>query len=278
MPGTPSPVGVGPNGLPPFWNAVLAAIQQEQQATNGLQAGSYQTNLVDANGNTQVVIGQLNQTVTIGAAFQQPGVQVGTALPVAGQPNVGIAWQQGLITTTITLTKGSASATVGTNSVGNGMVIGAATVADPTTGVQTPAITPGTIVQSGGGTTSITLSQVAAESGSGLYCAACFWRSLPSLGWQTPTFSGAWSGTAQYLKDPLGVVHLRGQANNGTSATTAFTLAAGFRPGITDYYPCLQQAGAAGSYVLISTAGVVTPTYSSGTGVYLNGISFLAEN
>lgn len=179
MPGTPQPVGRGPSNLPPFWNAVMQAITQQQQATNALAAGAQQTILVDQWGNAQVILGQLNQTVTIGASYQQAGVIVTTALPTTGHPIVGVAWQQNLITTTVTLTKGSTAATVGTNTIANGMVIGAATVV--VAGVKTATITPGTTVTAGGGTTSLTLSEPAAESGSGLYCAACNFRSLEQI-------------------------------------------------------------------------------------------------
>lgn len=179
MPGTPAPVGER-GVLGPWWNAIMSAIQTLQGQVAALQAGAQQTNVVDQYGNVIVIVGQLNQIVTIGAAFQQPGVQVGTALPAGGQPNAGLAAQVGLIITTATLTKGSTSAAVGTSSLSNGMVIGAADVSDPSTGLATPAITPGTTISAGGGTTSLTLSQAAAESGTTLYCAACFWRSLQS--------------------------------------------------------------------------------------------------
>lgn len=180
MPKTPTPVGRrGPFGA--HWNAILSALQGLQQQVNGLVAGAQQTNVVDQYGNTTVVIGQLNQTVTIGANFQQAGVQVGTALAAPGaftpaSPNAGIAVQQGLKLTTITLTKGSTSATVASGAgLVNGMSIGAANVSDPSSGIATPAITPGTTISAGGGTTSLTLSQNAAESGAALYCAACSW-------------------------------------------------------------------------------------------------------
>jgi len=174
MPGTPGPVGVGPSNVPAFWNAVLTAIAALQQQVNQLTSGAQYQNVVDQYGSTQYVIGSLNQVVVIGAAFGQAGVQVGTALPAAGKPNVGIAKQTNLATTTVTLTKGSTAATVASGAgITNGMVIGAANVSDPSSGVATPAITPGTTVQSGGGTASLTLSQAAAESGTGIYCAAC---------------------------------------------------------------------------------------------------------
>lgn len=174
MPATPSPVGSkGP--LNPWWNAIISTLQQLQTDVTALQGGAQQTVTVDQYGNAIIVSGQLNQVVTIGASFGQAGVLVGTNLPAANNPNAGLVAQTGLVTTTITTTKGSASATVGSGTgLQSGMVIGAADVTDPTSGVATSAITPGTTISSISGT-SVTLSENAAESGSGLYCAACFW-------------------------------------------------------------------------------------------------------
>src|SRR6185437_9150672 len=36
--------------------------------------------------------------------------------------------------------------------------------------------------------------------------------------------------SAQYMKDPMGFVHIRGSIKNGTSGAVAFTLPAGYRP------------------------------------------------
>ena len=177
MPGSPAPVGSsGP--LNPWWNSILGALRTGAQNDAALAAGAQQTNEIDQWGNTQVIVGQLNQVVTIGAAFQQSGVQVGTALPPPGASSVGVATQQGLATTTIATTKGSTSATVASAAgLAKGMSIGAANVSDPSSGVATAAITPGTTISGISGTT-VTLSQAAAETGSGLYCAACFWSSV----------------------------------------------------------------------------------------------------
>lgn len=181
MPATPRQVG-REGGLPPFITALLQSIQGLQDRVRALEVGTQQTNIIDQYGNTIVIAGQLNQTVTIGAAYQQPGVQVGTTLPATGQPNAGLAVQQNLATGTITTTAGSTTATLNSTASGtftNGQVIGAANVTDPSSGVATPAITPGTTFTISGST--VTLSQAAAESGSAIYCAACNWYSLQTF-------------------------------------------------------------------------------------------------
>lgn len=171
MPGYPLPVGSnGP--FSPHWNAVLQAIAAAQRATAELTAGATQGNLLDRWGNTVEVGGtNLSQIVIVGAAYRQPGVQVSTLLSGAGR-----AKQVNLATGTITLTAGSTSATlVSTTSgtfggAGTNPIIGAVAVKDPTSGVTTPAIKPGTTYTISSGT--VTLSQPAAESGTALYCAA----------------------------------------------------------------------------------------------------------
>lgn len=182
MPGTPQPV-VDPR-WGPHWTTIINAIRRTQQQTAAIASGQPAHNVLDQWGNTLYIVGQLAQVVTIGAGWDQTGtggasagVQVGTALPLSGHPNTGIAKQSGLVTTTISTTAGSASATVA--SAANmtvGMVIGAADVNDPANGVATPALKPSppTTITGISGTT-ITLSQPAAETGTGLFCAACNW-------------------------------------------------------------------------------------------------------
>ena len=177
MPGTPEPVGSA-GGLNPWWNSILSAMRASTRTDAAIIAGRQQTNTVDQYGNTLIVVGQLNQQVTIGAAFQKPGVQVTTGI-TSGQ---GQAVQQNLALGTITTTKGSTAATLNSTASGtfsNGMLIGAANVSDPSSGVATPAIVPGTTFTISG--SAVTLSQPAAESGTGLYCAACTWKQQTSF-------------------------------------------------------------------------------------------------
>lgn len=186
MPGTPPPAGEGPNRLPVIWNAVTQKLQELDRRLTAIE-GARQTNIIDRDGNTIIVIGQLLQTVTIGASNTGTpiaGVTVQTILnlPPAGQPLVGIAVQYGLATGTMTFTQGSSTATLVSTTSSNtftvGQAIGAALVTDPTTGVATSAVQLGTTISGIPGLGVITLSQPAAESGTGLYTAAAFWNSL----------------------------------------------------------------------------------------------------
>ena len=173
MPGTPSPVGNrGPLGA--WWAAILGGLESQSQRIGALEAGATQGNIVDGSGNTLEIAGtNLAQTVVIGAnLYATPataGVQVGTGLTGAGR-----AKQANLATGTVTTTKGSTTATLVSTASGtftNGQVIGAANVSDPSSGIATPAIVPGTTFTISGAT--ITLSQAAAESGTAIYAAAC---------------------------------------------------------------------------------------------------------
>ena len=176
MPSYPAPVGRN-GGLPPIWNAVFQTMQALNSRVAGAIQGAVQGNIVDQYGNAVEIAGSnLAQTVTIGASFGQAGVLVGTGVTGAGR-----AVQQNLATTTITLTKGSVSATVASGAgLSHPMVIGAADVSDPTSGLATPAITPGTTIGSITGT-AVTLSAPAAESGTGLFCAACVFTPISTF-------------------------------------------------------------------------------------------------
>lgn len=180
MPGTPKPTIDSRYGS--HWTPVVQALHFGQSQQNQANAARPQGSILDQYGNTVELWGSnLSQNVTIGASFGSPGVQVetGIASGVAGR-----AYQQSLATGNITTTQGSTSATlthVDSGTFANGMVIGAANVSDPMLGTPTPAIVPGTTMTVSG--TSITLSQNAAESGTALFCAACYF---------TAEFPGAW--------------------------------------------------------------------------------------
>jgi hypothetical protein len=197
MPGVPDPVGIGPGGIPPFWNAVLGAIKGQQQATNGLAGGAPAGWVPDQWGNVTELSGaNLNQVVTIGAGHLQAGVLVSTGIPSG---TAGHAVFSGPAITTITLTQGSISATVGTvtgAALAQGQVIGAALATDPTTGTPTSAITPGTTIASVSGS-SVTLSQGAAESGTSLYCAAGQYILQQDTGWVPITIPSGFTGSVQ---------------------------------------------------------------------------------
>jgi hypothetical protein len=83
-----------------------------------------------------------------------------------------------------------------------------------------------------------------------------------------------------YLKDSDNFEHLRGSITGGASGTTAFTLPSGSRPGQTYTGAAATNLAGVVAQVQITTAGVVTVTYSGATTtvVALDGINFLQEN
>ena len=103
------------------------------------------------------------------------------------------------------------------------------------------------------------------------------WLSRPE-DWTDVSFQNSWdnfAGAASYYKDPLGVVHIRGHVDTGSSATVAFTLPTGYRIEQNAYFTCVGVSGAAGNFLYIQTDGTVTVTRSS-TDISINGISFRA--
>jgi hypothetical protein len=179
MPGTPKPVADPRFG--PHWSAVLQAIQANTARTAAQASSPTRGNVFDQYGNTVELSGaNLNQIVTIGAVWGQAGVQVSTGL---ANGSAGRARQENLATGTVTLETGTNVATVDATVSGTfaiGQVIGAADVSDPTSGLATASIVPGTVIGSVSGAT-LTLTppsghtDAVAESGTGLYCAACDW-------------------------------------------------------------------------------------------------------
>ena len=106
------------------------------------------------------------------------------------------------------------------------------------------------------------------------------------LRWNDATLENSWDNVggsyydAQYTKDAWGWVKLRGRIDTGTSATTALTLPADFRPNGTVEFICAGEAGGspAVAYITIDSSGVLTPTISGASiEVSLDGIAFLAE-
>lgn len=264
MPGSPKPV-IDPR-FGPAWTPPIQALQAQKQQALGLNAGATQGNIPDQWGNiTQLSGSNLNQTVTIGASHGVAGVQVGTGIPSGTS---GLAVQSGPAITTITLTKGSTAATVGTvigAALSPGQVIGAADVSDPSSGTPTPAITPGTTIDAISGT-SVTLSEPAAESGVGLYCAAAKFLLQQDTGWVSLTLSSGitpvsarFTPTARLIGD---MVFLRGAANAAGDVSTGTpigTLPALMWPSfltntlITAGNPTLMNISTSGVLTLVST-------------------------
>lgn len=88
--------------------------------------------------------------------------------------------------------------------------------------------------------------------------------------------NGAPSGNCYYYRDSSNVVHVQGLIKNGTLASPAFTLPAGFRPAGDQYFSCIANGAVAVAYVQASTGNVIP---QSGSNVYFSlcGISFKAE-
>jgi hypothetical protein len=163
MPSSPQPI-VG--NLGPVWTPMLqAAMNQKQKAAN-LAAGKQQGGVWDQYQNCVELSGSnLDQIVTIGAGpLTGGGVQVSTGL---ANGTAGRCTRQNQVVASVHLTAGSTTATISSPSgtFAAGMVIGAATASGA------EAITPGTTISSVSGST-VTLSQAAIASGSGLLCAA----------------------------------------------------------------------------------------------------------
>lgn len=165
LPSTPPPI-VG--NLGPVWTPVFQSLQIGKQKAGHLAAAKQQGAVFDQWFNTVELSGSnLDQVVTIGAAFLQGGVEVATGV---ANGTAGRIVQANLAIGTLTVTKNSTAATlVGTASgtFASGQQIGAITAAD------VDVLTPGTTFTRSG--SSITLSLIALASGTALYCAACNW-------------------------------------------------------------------------------------------------------
>lgn len=101
------------------------------------------------------------------------------------------------------------------------------------------------------------------------------------------TFQNSWANVgggavpAGFYKDPFGTVHLRGNIDTGSTGTVAFTLPVGYRPEYNTVKIVYNNNGGPGPgganvYVTVTTTGTVTPTFSAGTDMWLDGVSFRA--
>ena len=102
------------------------------------------------------------------------------------------------------------------------------------------------------------------------------WRPVEFItGWQT------FSNKLQYRRDPLGRVHLQGNAyRNSGSSTTIFVLPLGFRPSQRLYFNAVTLSGAVygASRVDIDVDGRVLVASGSFDFVMLDGLSFYASD
>lgn len=102
--------------------------------------------------------------------------------------------------------------------------------------------------------------------------------------WQAVTFENSWANRgsagdpdASYYKDPFGRVWFKGAIDTGSSNTTAFTLPSGYRPSDRLVFPVDVVGSTTQEAVIIASDGTFKPVYSAGTAVYINNISFRAE-
>lgn len=264
-----------------FWNAALSAIKGTQRAVNGLASGAPAGWVVDQWGNVTELSGaNLNQVVTIGAAYQQAGVRVSTGI---ASGTAGRAVLSGPAITTVTLTKGSTSATVGAvtgASLAIGQVIGAALVNDPTSGTPTSAITPGTTISNVVGT-AVTLSQAAAESGTSLYCAAARFIPQQDTGWVPLTLATNWSAAAGYYPPSVRLISDRGYFSGAISSGVSVppsqftTLSSAFRPQSTAALLTATVDGSTFNTLTVATGGAVSLSAPPANETFcLDGLSY----
>ena len=104
------------------------------------------------------------------------------------------------------------------------------------------------------------------------------WREIGDTG--QPAFENSWvdyAGTGRtpaFYKDPLGVVHLRGEAKSGTNGTAIFTLPADYFTGDSLTFSNVLVATTTMAKIVISTTGEVIPDVGTTSGCSLEGISF----
>ena len=108
--------------------------------------------------------------------------------------------------------------------------------------------------------------------------AAEAWHEIGGL--SEPAFVNGWTNvgnanevTAGFYKDAVGVVHLKGIIDNGSS--TIFTLPAGYRPG--KFLAEIILRGAGGVQLVVASDGRVQVFSGSGA-AFLDGVTFRAEN
>jgi hypothetical protein len=103
------------------------------------------------------------------------------------------------------------------------------------------------------------------------------WHSVGAAG--EPAFQNGWVNAntgeppLQFTKDPFGRVHLRGHITTGASGSVIFTLPVGYRPAYQEYILCLQDTGAAGSFLLVAANGNVSGTRQQ-AGLYIASVNW----
>lgn len=96
-----------------------------------------------------------------------------------------------------------------------------------------------------------------------------------------PAFENGWANfagyqVARFWKDPMDLIHLEGVIALGTVGAAAFTLPAGYRPGIAVMFGTISNSTI--GRIDINILGQVVPlSPSSNVWVSLNGLSFKQE-
>ena len=108
------------------------------------------------------------------------------------------------------------------------------------------------------------------------------WREIGAK--DNPSFTNSWANVGApynnvaFYKDKFNRVWLRGVMDSGASTNAAFTLPAGYRPDGTIGFVTWQTSGGPGpggqASITITSAGVLTPTFSGGADIGLDGISW----
>jgi hypothetical protein len=95
-------------------------------------------------------------------------------------------------------------------------------------------------------------------------------------GWVTPSYTNSFNGFQYRLTG--NVVRLMGLNTAGSSGNPAFTLPSGYRPFATRAWALTNNGAVTTNMIgVISPGGVVTPTFASGTGVYLDPVTFTVD-
>jgi len=98
--------------------------------------------------------------------------------------------------------------------------------------------------------------------------------------WVVPTLLNGWTGTLQYFKDSLGIVHFKGYLTGGTSNTTALQMPVGYRLSSTSgYFPIAGNLyGNVHTTMYIANGVSITPvSVNSATGWHLSSVFYRAE-
>lgn len=103
------------------------------------------------------------------------------------------------------------------------------------------------------------------------------WHNVGGTG--EPSFQNGWGSSrtgyqhqavASFFKDPFGVVHLKGTVQGGSEGIV-FTLPAGYRPALAEFFAC---SGCSGEYLAVQPDGSVFS--STGAWASLSGVTFRA--